>query len=322
MKLPRSIFVHASLLALSAAFAVSVWTRDKSAKVTVHEATIWNARPSEIERITFEGKGKTITLEPRSDASGKWFFGTITKPAASPSDPPSKTALVSISTGEKLFETLAPLRAIRDAGKLPQERIAELGLETPEATLRVKFASGERVLEIGGTTVGGSDRYARDPQTGGVYVVPGEIGRDFEWAESRLLERELHDWKDADINSAKLIAGGKSREIIRRSVESKSFWADASSPDASDETVANFMQRLDRLRPSEYAESLPEARTVLVRVELSTKTGSRGWVELVKVQGEGDKADYYIASERTRLHGKVVASLAQQVEQDIGSVIR
>jgi len=42
----------------------------------------------------------------------------------------------------------------------------------------------------------------------------------------------------------------------------------------------------------------------------------------VKVPLENDKADYFITTERTRLHGKVVASLAQQVEQDIASVVR
>lgn len=314
----RSVFVHASLVALAAMAAVSVWTRDESVKTVGNEATIWTARPSEIQHVSFEGKGKIVHIEPRKDARGAWFFGTIEKTG----DSASKSAFVSIETGEKLFETLAPLRALRNAGKIAEERIQELGLENPEATIRVKLASGERSLEIGGSTPGGSDRYARDPSTSNVYVVAGEVVRDFEWAESRLLERELHAWKDAEIQSGKLTASGKARDIVRRSEGGKTFWADASSPDTSDETIGNFMQRLDRLRPSEYAEALPDSRTTLVRVDFRGKSGELGFVELVKVPLEGDKADYYIASERTRLHGKVVASLAQQVEQDIGSVVR
>lgn len=314
----RSVFVHAGLLAIAAVSAISVWTRDKSVKAVVHEATIWSAQPKEIQKVSFEGKGKLIHIEPREDAQGSWFFGTIEKTG----EGASKSAFVSIATGEKLFERMAPLRAIRSAGTMPDERIQELGLDKPEGTLRVKLSSGERSLEIGGSTPGGTDRYVRDPSTSSVYVIAGEIVRDFEWAESRLLERDLHAFKEAEVTRAKLVASGNSREVVRRSEGGKTFWADAASPDASDETIGNFMDRLDRLRPSEYAESLPESRTPLVRVELGGKSGALGFVELVKVPREGEKADYYIASERTRLPGKVVPSLAQQVEQDIGSVVR
>lgn len=324
MSTSRSVFVHAGLAALTALAAVSVSMRDESAKVIVHEATVLDARPAEIQQVTFVGKAKTITLEPRKDEVGAFYFGTIEKPAP-PSDAsavPSRSAFISIGTGEKLFQTLAPLKAMRDAGQVPSERLAELGLENPEATLKLKLASGERVFHIGGATPGGTDRYVRDPSSSRVYVVAGEIVRDFEWAESRLLERELHAWKESEIEKARLIASGKTRHVVRRAKDGRPFWADAASADATDETIGNFMQRLDRLRPSEYQERLPDGHVTLVRVELDGRSGPLGWVELSKVPLEGDKVDYFIASERTRLYGKVVASLAQQVEQDIASVVR
>jgi len=324
MSFSRSVFVHAGLAALAAVAAISVSVKDENVRVIVHEATVVDARPADIQKVTFVGKAKTVTLEPRKDEIGPWFFGTIEKPAP-PSDastPPQRTAFVSIATGEKLFETLAPLKAIRDAGPVPSERLAELGLEKPEGTLKLTLKSGERVFEIGGPTPGGTDRYLRDPSSSRVYVVVGELLRDFEWAESRLLERELHAWKESDIEKAKLVASDKSRQVLRQTKEGKTIWADASSPDTNDETIGNFMQRLDRLRPSEYQEKLPENRVTLVRLELEGRKGPLGWVELTKVPLEGDKADYFIASERTRLYGKVVASLAQQVEQDIASVVR
>jgi len=324
MSSSRSVFVHAGLAALAAVAAVSFSMKDETAKVIVHEATVLNARPADIQQVTFVGKAKTVTIEPRKDEIGAFYFGTIEKPAP-PSDAsaqPSRSAFVSIGTGEKFFRNLAPLKALRDAGQVPSERLAELGLETPEATLKLKLASGERTFDIGGATPGGTDRYLRDSSSSRVYVVAGEIVRDLEWAESRLLERELHAWKESEIQKAKLVASGKTREVLRRTKEGKTFWADAASPDTTDETIGNFMQRLDRLRPSEYQESLPESRETLVRVELDGKSGPLGWVELTKVPREGDKADYFIRSELTRLYGKVVASLAQQVEQDIASVVR
>ena len=324
MSYSRSVFVHAGLAALAAVAAISVTVKDQNVKAIVHEATIINARPADVQKVTFVGKSKTVTIEPRKDAVGAWYYGTIEKTTSSPdaSTLPTRSPFISVTTGEKLMQNLASLKALRDAGPLPPERLAELGLEKPEATVTVKLASGERVLEIGGTTPGGTDRYVRDPSNSRVYVITGEPIRDLEWAESRLLDRELHDWKESEIEKAKLLAADKTRQVLRRTTDGKTIWADASSPDTNDETIGNFMQRLDRLRPSEYQDSLPENRVTLLRVDFEGKRGPIGWFELSKVPLEGDKADYFITTERTRLHGKVVASLAQQVEQDIASVVR
>lgn len=319
MKSSRSVFIHAGLFALSIAFAASVFTRDKSVNVVVHEATIWSGRPAEIERVSFESKGKKVVVEPRKDAEGPWFFGTM----ETTGDSPSRKAFVSMGSGENLFTKLAPLRALRHAGKVEgADRMAELGLDQPEGSLRVSLASGERLLEIGGSIPGGSDRYARDPSTGHVYVIAGDIARDLEWADSRLLERNLHAFKDADIRGATLSASERARKIVRQREGARSFWADEASAETSDETLGNFMDRLSRLRPSEHLEALPESRTLVVRVEFTGRSGQLGWLELSKVPGEGEEADYYIQSERSRLPGKVVGSLAQQIEQDIGSVLR
>lgn len=324
MRLPRSLFVHASLLALAGAAAFTTITRDPSAKVVVHEATIWDARPSDIQHIVFEAKGNAnkVTLEPRNDEGGRWYFGTIDKAAHPKQGPAIQASIVSIGAAEKLFDRLAPLRALRDAGKLDEARSEELGLSEPEAKLTITFASGPRTLEIGGTTPGGGDRYARDAATQKVYVVAGEVVRDFEWADSRLIERELHAFKTADVSKARISQGEKNRALVRGGDEKKGFWADPGSKETNDETAGNWMQRLDRLRPSEYRESLPEAKTLVVRVEYEGISGTLGFLELVKVAHEGDKADYFIRSERTRLHGKVIESLAKQVEEDLGSILR
>lgn len=324
MSFSRSVFVHAGLAALAAVAAISVSVKDENVKAVAYEATIINVRPTDIQKVTFVGKSKTITLEPRKDEGGAWYYGTIEKTTSSPdaSTLPTRSPFISVTTGEKLMQNLASLKALRDAGPLPPERLAELGLDKPETTVTIKLASGERVLEVGGTPPGGSDRYVRDTSNSRVYVVSGEPFRDLEWAESRLLDRELHDFKESEIEKAKLVASDKTREVLRRTKDGKTIWADVSAPETNDETIGNFMQRIDRLRPSEYQESLPENRVTLLRVDFEGKRGSIGWFELVKVPLENDKADYFITTERTRLHGKVVASLAQQVEQDIASVVR
>ena len=158
--------------------------------------------------------------------------------------------------------------------------------------------------------------------SGEVYVVKGDIVRNLDTADSRLIERDLHEWKENDVATARVVAGDKSRDVVRGSAEGKKFWADPEAPGASDETVSNWMTKLDRLRPNEYALTPPEGTESVVRVEYAAGSKSMGFLELVKVTPAEGKPDYYILSERIRFHAKVAASLAEQVEQDLASVVR
>ncbi|MGK4004168.1 DUF4340 domain-containing protein [Sorangium sp. So ce1036] len=346
MRLDRSFFVHLGLLFAAALFAVLVWTRDKTASaLAVADVTVWAGRADDVERVTFEAESKTVVLEARKDKEGRYFVGTAERrkkpPADKPKDdvhghgaahehdaPPAEPettvkTFVSVSGGNKLAEALAPLKALRAIGRIADDRAAEFGLDEPEGTLTVKLRGAERKLVIGGPTPGGADRYARDESSGEVYAIKGDIYRDLDTADGRLMERELHEWKDVDLTRARVIVGDKRREIVRGGDEGKKFWADPATPDQNDETVANWMTKLDRLRPTEYVAAPPEQREVVVRVEYAGSSGDIGFVDLVKGSpGSSGKPDYFLVTERTRLHGKVSASLAEQVEQDVGAVVK
>jgi hypothetical protein len=233
---------------------------------------------------------------------------------------PTTIGFVSVGPGDKLAEALGTLKALRALGKIGDDRAAEFGLAEPEATITVTVSGGERKLVVGGTTPGGGDRYVRLLSSGEVYVLKGEPLRNLESPDSLLLERELHEWKDAEVQKARVEAGGKSREIVRGGAEGKRFWADAASAETNDETLGNWMSKLDRLRPTEYLVSGPDAKETLLRVEYS---GAKplGFVEVVKVAG-GEKPTYYLRTERTRLYGKVVGTLAEQLEQDLGTIVK
>lgn len=348
MRLERSFFVHLGLLVVAVLLAVLVWTRDeKAAALSVADVTVWAGRADDVERIAFEGKSKTVVLEAKKDKEGRYFVGTTerktTPPAEKPKDPhqnpddaaqddepPAEpeptvktTTFVSVAAGNKLAEAIAPLKALRSIGRIADDRAAEFGLTEPEGTLTVKLRGGERKLVLGGATPGGADRYARDEATGEVYAIKGDIYRDLDTAESRLLERDLHEWKDVDLARARVIAGDKRRELARSGDEGKKFWADPASPEQNDETVGNWMTKLDRLRPTEYLAAAPEQKEVVVRIEYTGRSGDIGFAELVKgPPGASGKPDYFLVTERTRLYGKVPVGVAEQVEQDVGAVVK
>jgi hypothetical protein len=86
----RSIFVHLGVLALAAAFAIGVWTRDKKAASlsSQSDVTVWPGRPADVERIAFEGKKKKVSLEAKEDKAGRYFVGSAEReaPAPAPAD--------------------------------------------------------------------------------------------------------------------------------------------------------------------------------------------------------------------------------------------
>ena len=106
--------------------------------------------------------------------------------------------------------------------------------------------------------------------------------------------------------------------------EKKSGWADPATPTKLDETVGNWMSKLERLKVQEYVEA-PAAplrrEDAVVRVEYFAGGKAIGFVELYKVPGE-KSSDYLVKSERTRWAAKVLTSAAEQVDQDLGSVLK
>jgi hypothetical protein len=329
-------WAHLLLLVMAAAFAVFVWTRDKKPKIVSGDVTVWPGRPSDVQQIVYDSKKRKVVLEAKSDGAGRYFVGTVDretpppkKPAGDAGAPPpeeaakrTSTQLLSVGAAGKMVELLAPLKALRALGKIGDDRASEFGLADADATVTVRIGGSERKLLIGGATPGGADKYVKETSTGEVFAVKGDAFRDLESAESRLVERDLHEWKDAEVKTATISAGGKTRDMVRGGTDAKKFWADRAQPDVNDETLGNWMSKLDRLRPTEYVATAPEGKEVVLKVEYAAGR-PLGFIELVKVPGgAGGKPDYFVTTERTRLFAKVAANLGEQVEQDLGGVVK
>jgi hypothetical protein len=329
---PRGIWVHIGLLLAASASAIYVWTRDpKAAAAPRADVSVWSGRPEDVQRVAFESPSRKISLDSRKDAQGQWFLGTAQSTAAPapdggpPGGPPAagkSVVFVSAGAALKIAQALAPFKALREIGRVEAARAGEFGFKEPPSTLLVNIAGQAHRLTVGGATPSGGDRYVRDESSGTVYAVHGDCVRDFESGESALLERDLHVFQDADLESARIVAGGKTRDVLRRGPASKRIWADPSSPDKADETLANWLNKVDRLRPSEYVEEAKARNEPVVRIEYAIRGAQGVFVEIAKAPGEGGKAEYFLRSEHTRLWTKVYAPWAEQVEQDLPSVLK
>ncbi len=332
MKPVQRLLVHGALLGAAGLGALYVWTRDKdTANTVVADVTVWSGKPADVQKIVFETKTRKSVLDSRKDDTGRWFEGSVTrqnpvKPAVDggvpqPEAAPAVFPVLSVKTAERIAEAVAPLRAVREVGRLAADQAGDFGLAEPEGTLTLTIGGVERKLAVGAAAPGGADRYVRNMETDIVYAVRGDFLRDLLSGESVLNERDLHGFEDDEIKSVRIVAGGKNREVQRAGGAGATVtWSDAATPDKPDEAVASWMMKVARLRPTEYLAEPPTNAVPVVRLEYVGKKGPLGFLELHRLAEE--KAGYLVRTEHTRKHAKVFPSAGEQVEQEIETLLR
>jgi hypothetical protein len=338
----RELLVHGALLVVALAVALLFWLRDESPAAEAREMVeVWPGSPQKVESVAWEGQKRKVTLVAHRDEVGRYFIGTMEEEVAKVRPKPAQrdagadagarsemetlrrqetTRFVSAGAADKLLEKVAPLRAYRALGQIDPAREEEFGLKEPTGTLRVSVAGQQHALLIGGRAPGDVDYYARRLETGEVYAVPGEIVRSLLSPTSRLLEQEQHGWDQEEVTRVVISAGESRRELVP--VEGKKeAWASASAPTQQDETAGNWMSKLGRLRIMRYVEKA-KAPQVVAQVDYFAGQRKLGFLQLVRVPGRDNKPDYQVRTEYTRWYGTVFRSTAEQLEQDLGSVLK
>jgi hypothetical protein len=317
----RPVAFHVGALVLGGLCAGFVWSQEKT-PISLRETNVvvWTGRPADVQRITHENKSRKVTLEAKTDDWLHWFLGT-----AQPLPLPSPTrSFPSVTVANKLAEAFAPLKATRSLGKIDSARAAEYGLDKQDVSLTIVIRGKEQKLWVGAPAPGATDQYVLDAATNQAYSIKIDPFHDLDGGEAKMMEHDQHDFRELDIVSAKIIAGDKTRAGLWGGPEGKKFWADPSDREKADETLGNWMQKVDRLRPNEYVQKPPDNAKVVVRIEYTGSTKRKGYFELVKAPAAdgGDKPDYWLTTEYMHLYGKLVPAYAEQVEQDVGSVVK
>ncbi|HEY2409452.1 MAG TPA: DUF4340 domain-containing protein [Polyangiaceae bacterium] len=330
--------VHVALLGVASVLALIVSTRDEKSDATPkpNDVLVWAGSPDAVSALSFEGKTRKVRLEPHKDDQGRWYVGTVDKDEAPPppAHPPlavdagapsaSKHETVRFTGGkaaDDLVKSLAPLHAMRAVGKVEGTRDEEFGLDKPEGTLKIMIGGKEQTLVIGGSTPTGSERYARTG-SGEVFAIAGDIAQNLSFAESRLAEHDLHSFKPDEVTRVKISKAGKSREAVRIP-EKNEGWADATAPGKLDETLGNWMSKVNRLRANDFVEkpSAPLAPdAALVHIDYFAGSKKLGYLELFRVPGEKGN-DFLAKTEYQRWYVKV-PNTVDQIDQDLASLLK
>lgn len=230
---------------------------------------------------------------------------------------------VSVSGADELVKSLAPLKAYRDIGKIDPKEAGDFGLDKPQGTLRITIDGKTHSLVLGGETPGGGDRYAKDLDDGRVYAISGEIAWSLLFAEARLVERQLHKWRMNDVQRIVIATAHATRTVVRvpKKVDA---WANPKTPTKVDETIGNWLSKLEQLRVMQYVEKPKLAPSdLVVRITFYNKTNKLGMLELWKAPSAKGKAPrYLVRTEYTRWYVTVLHSTAAQVQQDVGEIMK
>jgi hypothetical protein len=224
---------------------------------------------------------------------------------------------------------VAPLKAKRSFGVVKPWLLREFELTEPRATITIRAGGHAHTLKVGGSTFGSSDAYVMDARTSKVYLVASDIVRDLEFAETRFMQRDLVAAEKKDIVKATVSLGERRRTLVQKNREqaNDATWRDEAHADTANELYDNWMGRLLRLRALEYlepgeephAEGISTPPETVFEIEYFGEHGSLGKVTVVKV--DSDPAEYFARSDATRGWVKLAASLAEQVERDVDTVL-
>jgi hypothetical protein len=326
----KNLSVHIGLAVIGLVSAYVVWTSEAPSEADGDGVVVVDCTPEQLTRVTFTAERRNAVLEPRGEGDTRAFWITVER---TPEE--GEATEVEFVTNEGIDEylaSIAPLKAVRSLGDVDPDIFEELELdEAHRATLEVVCGDQETTFYVGGSTFGTGDRYLVGAQGGPVYLLTGEIVRGLENAEFQLMQRELHAFEMTEVSGLTVEASGQRKSLTQRDYQNPqaAAWVNAESPDRINELYGNWLDRLSRLRVQAYlpldAEPGADLEGASATVEpvftlaWHGEDEDVGRLEMVKLPLETPV--YYARSEATRAWVRVIATTAQQVEDDTRAVV-
>lgn len=302
--------------------AYSTWQREPER--APGEVVVIDITKSDLARVRYEDGAKWVELEPRS---GEVWLRIAPR---TETKTPERT-LRGSDDAKKLFERFAPLYGQRALGALGDAKLKELGLEKPTKRLEVTARGEKRVFLIGTPPLGASDPYVKEEQTGKVFVLGRSTLSELESAATRLVDRQLHAFKQDEFDGLVVSAGGKRREFVQGDRERTTLatLAPKKSPTKPDALAKNWHDKLWRLPATELlgANEQPGGGappSVALRIDYTFGKRTVGWIEFARIAPPPKEAttsaapqpsEVYARTERTVGWAKVPTSADETLKE-------
>jgi hypothetical protein len=338
----RTNAILGGLLAVSLTAAYLSWT----SKADTHAedgVVLVDARADDLVAVHYVSPEVDVRLTVHEDERGRWAWAQAIveeKPeptphadaadeggeAAEAASEPGERVTKEFATGEagdRLLESLAPLRAKRALAAIADDKLAELGFGEEAATLTFELEDREPVVfEVGRNDFGGTTTYLRDPQSGTIWVLEGSVLAPLEQPDRRLANRTLVGAKTTEIVAATLADGDRALRLEHRNRSDPEMqtWA-AEGAEQAHESAQAWMQKFLRLRASEYAaESDVPPLQVRFTVAIEDADGRTTTVEMLQGTDPDGANLWFARSEHTRGLVALPPGLAEETAADLGTV--
>ncbi len=335
----RGVKLHGALLATALVWSLLLWTRESPTERLRERVVVWERDTTAVESISYRSSARDVDLSWQDDGSGLFLWGseisrTRVFPAVAAGTSDSVAASMPADTirvdtlafplgmsGADVVRNLATFRVVRDLGTLAgaDANTDRFGVGDPYARLTIAFSDGERELLIGNQTPGGSDRYALDPSTGSLYVMPADVLGPLDTGAGALRERRLHYFLPGDVSRVQIEANGQARSMVRSDAGpgTPSTWSQPGSGEP-DQTFANFMERVSQLAIEDFERGAAVSPTERrLRIDyFDVDDDPLGFVEVYRRSAPAGET-YYLVSERTRVPALGIRSLAERVDLDL-----
>ncbi len=316
----KGVIVHGALLGVMLVYGYRTWTKEEATKPVGGEVVMWTRGEADLSKIEFQTENRLVRIERRGTGAAAYWWGSESKtikkpkpidppapadPAAPPPPPPAPEFVDETTTtefpigpeGEKLVKQFARMRAIKSVGVPKDDAKKDYGLADAQTSIAVVFADGAKTLVVGGRVFGGGDRYLQDLDTNKAFVVLGSLVATLEGGEPSLRPTDLRSFDPKAATAVEVAAKDKSKRVQRIKVKAPAPDADdphAPPPNAdelietwgqgatADTVVANFLDKLEKLRPTSYDAKLDVASLELV-VAATYKDGKGAQLGTIKL---------------------------------------
>lgn len=333
----RQVIVYGALLALALGGAYRVWTSPSEVD-SGQSVTVLSGAAEELERVHYRSDKLDLRIDMKTDELGRYGWVRAESqaapdaeppPADNPHAPPPEAGGVSEfkagKSGAAALEGLMPFRAKRLLDGITDDKLAELGLAEPEATLEIVRAGREPAqYEIGGNVYGGANVYVRETATGKVYVVDAKVIRPLQSGKQTLPDREIVGVETKLIAALSITGGEATAEFEQQNPDDPEavYWSTAGGS-TKNETAAAWIDKALRMRASGYVQADETPAGLEEVFSFRVRTADRKSITVAVKRGYDDNGEdlWYATSEHTRGLVKLQRALAVEVAADLASVL-
>ena len=311
------------------------------------DVVVFDIATSSLTQVVYTETDLRVAVEQRSNEAAEFCWGQMRKVKDAPRKPPQRgddagdddsaaepaeeeperivtdKSFRGNETCDKVLARFTPMKALRVFEDLSEEKLVEMELAEPEASLTVTSAKEERVYDVGGRCYGSNDYYLRDQGSGLVLLVESRMIGDIKGGSTRLMESKLQPFKKDEIERVEVSTPDGQREFVQQNRDDSkaAFWSTPDETGKTADAADTWLDRLLRLRALSYYPEPPTGLQGAVRIRFMDGESEIGWAEFGSALDDEGETVYVARTGNTIEWVKISDRMGADIVEEIGEVM-